>query len=318
MFNWKIYRENRKTKITDLYPDFNLENYKQANSNLKLNTDEEYELHYIKEQQQPKELKVVVVAIFKNEAHILEEWIQHYLREGVDTFLLIDNDSDDNYMDILKKYIDAGKVILNIDKERYKQIQHYNNYYLNKVKNEYDWVLLVDLDEFIYARNGFNTIKDYLKSLDNNVAQIFIPMKLYGSSGFIEQPKLVVENFIKRKIYKTNQSMYTKTIMRCNKLKRFDNHSSQIINGIEISATNNTRNNNYKNRCLDTISEDILKKSYLHLNHYEIQSWDWFKIKMTRGSALTKTPHFTRNEAYFKEHDYNDIIDDELAKKEYA
>jgi hypothetical protein len=243
--------------------------------------------------------------------------IQHYLREGVDTFLLIDNDSDDNYMDILKKYIDDGKVILNIDKERYKQVQHYNNYYLNKVKNEYDWVLLVDLDEFIYARNGFNTIKDYLKSLDNNIAQIFIPMKLYGSSGFISQPTSVVQNFIKRKIYKTDQSMYTKTIIRCNKLKRFDVHSSQIINGIEISATNDIHNNIYKKKCLDRISEDILKKSYLNLNHYEIQSLEWFKIKMTRGDVYTKTPRAIRNEAYFKEHDYNDIIDDELAKKVY-
>jgi hypothetical protein len=42
-------------------------------------------------------MKIVVVTMFKNESHVLKEWIEHYLREGVDTFLLTDNDSSDNY-----------------------------------------------------------------------------------------------------------------------------------------------------------------------------------------------------------------------------
>ena len=32
-----------------------------------------------------------VGAMFKNESHILKEWLDHYLREGVDMFLLINN-----------------------------------------------------------------------------------------------------------------------------------------------------------------------------------------------------------------------------------
>ena len=33
-----------------------------------------------------------IVAIFKNESHILEEWIQHYIKEGVQHFYLINNE----------------------------------------------------------------------------------------------------------------------------------------------------------------------------------------------------------------------------------
>ena len=32
-----------------------------------------------------------VLGIFKNEAHIFAEWIEHYLTEGVDHFFLVDN-----------------------------------------------------------------------------------------------------------------------------------------------------------------------------------------------------------------------------------
>ena len=46
----------------------------------------------------------VVCSVFKDECHILEEWIVHYLYHGVDHFYLINDNSDDNYMDIIKKY----------------------------------------------------------------------------------------------------------------------------------------------------------------------------------------------------------------------
>ena len=38
-----------------------------------------------------------VLSIFKNESHILEEWLNHYINEGVDHFYLLNNNSDDNY-----------------------------------------------------------------------------------------------------------------------------------------------------------------------------------------------------------------------------
>lgn len=58
---------------------------------------------------------IALVSIFKNEGHIIEEWIEHYIKEGVDTFYLIDNGSTDNYIEKIQRYITSGKVILNID-----------------------------------------------------------------------------------------------------------------------------------------------------------------------------------------------------------
>ena len=58
-------------------------------------------------------MSLLLIAIFKNESNNIEEWIEHYINEGVDCFLLNDNGSTDNYEHKIQKYIDAGFVVLN-------------------------------------------------------------------------------------------------------------------------------------------------------------------------------------------------------------
>ena len=59
-----------------------------------------------------KQYYLSIVAIFKNESWILEEWLNHYINEGVEHFFLIDNDSNDDYLSILKPFIDKKQVTL--------------------------------------------------------------------------------------------------------------------------------------------------------------------------------------------------------------
>lgn len=42
---------------------------------------------------------MAIGTIFKNEALYLEEWINHYLNRKVDHFFLINDKSDDNYLE---------------------------------------------------------------------------------------------------------------------------------------------------------------------------------------------------------------------------
>jgi Glycosyl transferase family 2 len=142
-------------------------------------------------------MKICVVAIFKNESHVLKEWLEHYLREGVDTFLLIDNDSSDNYKPILEPFLRSKQVFLKKSKKKHAQVELYNRW-LPEAK-KFDWVIVVDMDEFIYARNGFKTIKAYLETVNKDIYKIEIPWKLFGSSGFKKQPNSVIQNFIHRK-----------------------------------------------------------------------------------------------------------------------
>ena len=66
------------------------------------------------------------------------------------------------------------------------------------------------------------------------------------------------------------------------------------------------------------ITEDLLNGSYLHLNHYRIQSWELFSSnKMLKGDATSANAD-KRDKAYFNRFDTNDLKDTELKNKKYA
>ena len=166
----------------------------------------------------------------------------------------------------------------------------------------------------MYARNGFKTIKDYLKSLSKCVYEIQVPWKQFGSSGHIKQPKSIIDGFIRRKKNQDNLSfdldfVETKSIIRGSHLKKIDVHvhheiSKYFSNGSMVDTT------------FAYITEKILKTSHLHLNHYRIQSWDFFKhVKMKRGDNMNKENDNKRNREFFESRDTNDIVDTELKQK---
>ena len=62
------------------------------------------------------------------------------------------------------------------------------------------------------------------------------------------------------------------------------------------------------------LNEKSLNDSPLHLNHYAIQSYNWFmNVKKKRGDVSNKNRNNNRNHQYFKNYDFNDILDTELS-----
>lgn len=280
--------------------------------------------------------QLCVVAIFKNESQILKEWVQHYQQEGVAHFFLIDNGSTDDYLSVLAPYIQQKVVTLRIDPKRHAQAELYNTHCLAAVKR-YEWVLVCDLDEFVYARRGFRTIEEYLTVLPDEVSQVFIPWKFFGASGFDTldkpQPDSVVQNFTGRlnydrpappllsrpnQIIKKNGRLYTikKCIARTRNIRALEIHYCRLTTGVTIDATGSSVSPSDE---YVAINERILVDSYLHLNHYVIQSLDWFtRVKMTRGDSNGFSDTL-RDREYFRSFDINEKKDTELnAKKKLS
>ena len=275
-----------------------------------------------------------IVAIFKNESEILEEWITHYLREGCSHFFLIDNDSTDKYIHIINKYI--NKITLIKDSTKFSQAILYNKYFLKSIRR-FEWCLVCDLDEFVYSRDKYETIAEYLNDLNSNISSIVIPWKMFGSNGYNilekKEPKSVIESFTKRTDYsidKISQGMIktsnnkreilSKCIARTSKIIELKIHSSSIYEGLTIQSEGSIRPRiKFKWLEFAPINEEVLKSSQLHLNHYAIRSLDWFtRIKMTRGAADCALGERKKSRIqYFYKYDEvsNDIDDFELLNK---
>lgn len=265
-----------------------------------------------------------VIAIFKNESAGIVEWVEHYLKEGVEHFFLIDNGSTDDGQARINSYIERGLVTLVSDSTKWAQVELYNKHFLKKSKLS-EWVIVCDLDEFIYARNGYKTIKDYLKSRSPKTGMIRVPWKMFGSSGHVKQPKSVIQGFMLRSLYDNTSKpgvdrpglSTSKVMIRSVSLKKLDIHKAEIKKRFIIEDANGSQTD-LSEPFHQPLNEDLLNTAYLHLNHYAIQSREWFiNVKCTRGAADGEAHENVRNEAYFAKYDAgsNDIEDKELADR---
>lgn len=288
------------------------------------------------------------VGIFLDEKHIMDEWVSHYLREGVDHLFLIDNGSTDDPYDTLYKHKD--KVTVFYDAKRHSQFGLYQKYCFDLCKR-FDWVLVCDLDEFMYSKNGFKTIAEYLKQLPDDVAQVCVPWKMFGSSGRNslacpedeKQPAEIVPNFTFRSNYdrrngfqgvkygkkrgrpnKRVKFSYNKSLVRTSALRRFHVHSHELYpnSGRSVSSYLGPHyglgHQLFRGTRFAGIDESVIAHSALNLNHYPIQSLEWFKkVKMTRGAVDAASGDHIRDLQYFQNYDQcsNDLEDLELAQK---
>jgi len=242
---------------------------------------------------------LAILAIFRNEATIMEEWIKHHVDEGVDHFYLINNQSTDNYSEILARYKDKITLyqhdkVYNVDaieKTFGGQIKSYEMV-LPDIKE--DWLYVVDLDVFAYVRKPYANIKDLLLKEGHRFDQIIIKLKQFTSAGLIKQPDNVVDNFTVRWDHNTYQYLLGKAIMRTNKIDRVDINycflkkgcitiDGNLENPTDFFIWENKHDRNTLNKYLNATEQAIMDDVILS-NHYSIQSRDWFwNVKTKRG-----------------------------------
>lgn len=212
---------------------------------------------------------LAVAGIFKNEAHAIEEWIEHYLFHGVKHFYLIDDKSSDSSCSILEKYIEKGLVTLyKADWPYYlgRQRDIYNHYILPHLKNkEMKWLYIADLDEFLWSSYAVDL--NVVLSFCNHLSQIQFDSYFFTSNGHITQPKSIVRGFTKRKSEIQNALKY-------------------IVNSDYTFTSLNVHHADYadKKDSVDTFMK--LGDNWFILNHYVLQSREfWETVKCTRGDA---------------------------------
>uniref|UniRef100_A0A6C0JX51 Glycosyltransferase 2-like domain-containing protein n=1 Tax=viral metagenome TaxID=1070528 RepID=A0A6C0JX51_9ZZZZ len=237
----------------------------------------------------------IVCSVFKNEAHILNEWISHYLYHGAEHIYLVNDFSTDNYSEIINKYTDKVTLFHNdiVTKQLGRQTMIYNKYF-SELLTTTKWMSILDLDEFLYSPTEIN-IQNVLKSFDT-YSCILVDWVHFGSNGHILQPKSVVEGFTMRALYGKNKAYYGfKNIFQTAYFEKFDTHHTK------------TSGNQIRLQYNDTVETPVLL-----INHYNIQSFDFFtKIKSTRGDIDNWFDfiNLKRDAELFNKHDDNDVLD---------
>lgn len=141
-----------------------------------------------------KKYKISICGIFKNEAQFLKEWIEYNNMIGVDHFYLYNNNSTDNFLEVIKPYIDNGLVTYIDFPYDHAQIKAYKHFY-ETYRKETQWISFLDIDEF-FVPISHNDLPSWINSYERYpVIQIY--WKMFGTSGMMQHDKnkLVIEQY---------------------------------------------------------------------------------------------------------------------------
>ena len=253
---------------------------------------------------------LAVVAIFKDEAPYLREWLDYHLLAGAEHFYLYNNDSSDNYAEILKPYVEANLVTLTDWPGKAMQNPAYLDA-LNRYRFFCRYMTFIDLDEFILPLKNQSIVEvaDEILSRDERAAALAIRWRLFGSNGHetADYSRGVLERFTRRAPDENESAEpYVKIIGNPRSMKFFaGSHFCKHFGGNFTVDEFGNQVTTY--RTAGTSVEKIV------LNHYAAKSFEEFSRKDRRGFADNANVRpYTKK--LFDSLDRNETFDDGILK----
>lgn len=246
-------------------------------------------------------LSLAICAIVRNESAGIDEWIQHYLARGVSHFFIIDDASDDGCCETLKKHESLGYLTLltpEIPREPNRQDKAYNEF-IKPLISRYDWVAVLDADEFLWDSQGFSLL-DYLSEAPSNISMINVQMSDFGDNGHIKQPQCIVNSFTKRaKDRKNPHTGHLKSIFRPNRLLSICVHISDVFGDCVVDSER-LRLNHYKLQSLERWNNLIIPRGSANCVSDNRHSRRFFKFNMCRMRAIEDLGLINQNQQFIK------------------
>lgn len=258
---------------------------------------------------------ISVCAIFQNEASYFKEWIEYHRLIGVEHFYLFNNDSTDDFLEVLQPYIAEGVVDLINWPGRDKngswlqvQINAYN-FCIKKCRGISTWLAIIDLDEFIVPVQKANLV-EFLADFDQKptVGGIKMHFQLYGTSFLpaISADRLMIESLILKaptdyasKTFPNNTVV--KSIVRPEAIQKYEIHSGTYKPGYTIFPEGGY------DRFLTPVQVDQIR-----LNHYWTRAEDFLcDVKLGRRARFTGEQ---RNQIIQKAAELNQVEDKVIFK----
>ena len=253
----------------------------------------------------------------------IKEFCDYYLTQGVDKIYVIDDDSKDKS---IYDNINDNKVEIIYEKNIIKN--NYVNKLYPKIKSNFKWIIICDIDEFITTKKNINnTIKDELETTFKDVDCVKIPWVMMASNNRDKNPKSVLlENTYRwnhdmkhpHKIWKFRcryDSIEVKSIFKPEKFDQINDHLPKYKKGTTnykyVDSINNkpsSFNVFYRN-----LRENDIKNGYLLCYHYRIISNENNLNKFKNNSWYIGGNAGSLND--LKNSDHSEIIDETLKNK---
>ncbi len=270
--------------------------------------------------------KTLIITTMKNEGPFILEWLAYHRAIGVTDFLVYTNDctdGTDEMFDLLH-----AKGLLEHAENPYKQMHLKPQHAALQAASETaivakaDWVICMDVDEFINIHVGDGTLKALFKAVPD-ATLISLTWRLFGNgdvAGFEDRP--IIEQFDQCApiiCRKPHQAWGFKTLFRnLDHYKKFGVHRPKGLRPEYLDQITwvNGSGERMPDKMLRTgwrSSTNTVGYDLVTLNHYALRSAESFLVKRDRG----RVNHVDRDQglAYWFRMNHNAQTESSIASK---
>jgi len=269
--------------------------------------------------------KILIVTSMKNEAPFILDWVAHHLGIGATHFLVYTNDCTDNTNAILDRLQALGHVTRRDnpwDPASGKKPQHaaLKDAVEQPCYAQADWILTIDVDEFVNIHVGDGTFSDFLRAA-NYPNVVSFTWKFFGNTGVdVYEDRPVTELFTRcapEFIPKPRLGWGFKSMFhRTSPYTRIGVHRPL---GIDAARVDEVRWVNGSGRAMPDMlltnngwrsTKRSLGYRLATLNHYILRSAESFLVKRERG-RINHTEH-DQGIDYWARRNYTTETDDRI------
>ena len=249
-------------------------------------------------------MNVLLAAIARDETKYVGEWVTHHVGLGFDKVIIYDNESQTPLQckEATVKYWPSTP-------DAAPQALAYNDC-LNENGSHFDWVIFLDLDEFLNLKKH-TSVKEFLADYAN-VDAICINWRMFGSSGRVnDEVQPVTERFVYASEKEFPPNAHVKTFFRPEAVSYANVHVPTLREGrLAVSVQGNRLKQE-----LSSLNFDV-DYSTAQINHYFTKSLREFSEKRKRGRAdvADGAEGKHREEKEFEAYDRNEVRDDSILR----
>ncbi len=264
-------------------------------------------------------MRALAITSVKNEGAFLIEWLAHHRAVGFTDFLVFSNDCEDGTDEMLDRFAHLGTLTHVRNDGPHPQGPQWamlNAAAKHPLTLAADWVMVLDVDEFVNIHKGTRRLPDLFASLPEADA-IAITWRLFGNGGAVAmQDTPVTETFTHAAPATLGwpwRAQMFKTLFRG--LKHGPYRKLGVHRPRDLAPNANPRWYDGSGRPLENsfnqarVFSDYTRDNYalVQLNHYPLGSVENYLVKADRGRANREASAFDMG--YWTERNLNEVVD---------
>lgn len=250
-------------------------------------------------------MKLGIASIQRNRGKWIVEWLAFHMVVGFESFYIYAHKTNDGMTETLLKLSRAYDIKVHLlDAQPQPQLQAYQHA-ASTYAPSVDWLAFLDGDEFLLPAQGLDVRPTLANFESRALSALAVFWVCYGSNGHVRDPDgLIMQDYPRHSAYEYPINRHVKSIVRGGPGVQAQ------VQGSHLFQTPLGTFDELQRPIHHGFMREI-EPSYQHLrlNHYAVQSHDFFRQVKQNIGAADGNPDLVRPDSWFFDADRNECDD---------